>query len=55
MINKRVKETRDANEDPIYEPPFPETQRLSLQRITELGMLADDAEANDQFDLANKQ
>lgn len=55
VISKRVKETRDASEDPIYEPAFPETQKLSMARLAELNMLAEDAEANDQWDTATKQ
>ena len=49
MINKRVKETRDANDDPIWEPPFPEVQKRSMERLAELGMQAIDAEASSKW------
>jgi hypothetical protein len=34
VINKRIKETKEANEDPIFEPPFPEVGPLVFLRQT---------------------
>jgi hypothetical protein len=34
VVNRRVKETRDANEDPLFEEPFPETERRSKERLS---------------------
>lgn len=52
VVNNKIKETRDANEDPLFEAPYGEVPKQSMQRIKELLMLATDAEANGRWDKA---
>ena len=55
VINNKIKETNDANEDPLFEAPYDEVPKKSMERLKELLMLAMDAEANDNWELALKQ